>query len=172
MRLMKVCARCGVEFAKPAKWSQRQWSERRFCSRRCAARAMWDDRRARGLAQPYSAMPLCACGCGRHVRSHACRYIGAHKPVWRDVTRDGYVRVYAPRHPLASKDGLLLEDRKSAHDAGLDVPDGYHVHHVNGDKLDNRIENLEVIPAGEHHRRHIRERGYVENQYGIWPLRC
>lgn len=31
------------------------------------------------------------------------------------------------------------------------------VHHINGNKLDNRIENLEVITRSEHNRRHFFE---------------
>jgi hypothetical protein len=84
---------------------------------------------------------------------------------------NGYVRVWCPGHPAASADGYALEHRKVLLDAGIDIPDGCQVHHLNGDKADNRRENLEVLEAGEHHRRHAAEQGYVVNQYGVWPLR-
>lgn len=34
------------------------------------------------------------------------------------------------------------------------VPDGYHVHHRDGDTLNNDIGNLECLPGSEHHRHH------------------
>lgn len=32
------------------------------------------------------------------------------------------------------------------------------VHHINGDKTDNRIENLEVVNRSEHMKKHPRKR--------------
>jgi len=39
-----------------------------------------------------------------------------------------------------------------------EVPDGHHVHHINGDPLDNRIENLQCLPAGAHFKEHTQDR--------------
>lgn len=38
------------------------------------------------------------------------------------------------------------------------IPDGHHIHHVNGDRSDNRIENLECVCKHEHARRHMAQR--------------
>ena len=73
---------------------------------------------------------------------------------------------------LANVDGYVLEHRKVLYDAGVEVLRGCHVHHVNGDRSDNRLVNLEVKRPRDHIRDHIMERGgFVRNQFGSWPLR-
>jgi len=56
-------------------------------------------------------------------------------------------------------------------DAGIEVPRGYHVHHLNHDKTDNRLSNLAVMSAGEHQSHHYESGAMVTNQYGTFPLR-
>jgi hypothetical protein len=68
---------------------------------------------------------------------------------------DGYVLIYEPDHPLASpKNGTVLEHRMILHDAGVDLQPGLEVHHRNGDRADNRIENLDVVSRENHHQLH------------------
>ena len=38
-----------------------------------------------------------------------------------------------------------------------EIPDGHHIHHIDGDKLNNDIENLECLSASEHLVNHHKE---------------
>lgn len=62
----------------------------------------------------------------------------------------GYQITYAPRHPVADKTGKARVHRMIVYDAGLLVDLSMEVHHVNGIKTDNRLENLQVLTKSEH----------------------
>lgn len=67
------------------------------------------------------------------------------RKVFRSINNDGYVRLYEPDHPNAAKDGWVLEHRKVFADyLGRPLCDDEIPHHKNGDRQDNRIENLEL----------------------------
>lgn len=89
---------------------------------------------------------------------------------YRSVAPNGYVRIYRPGHALANTTGHIYEHRLVLFEAGVDVA-GMEVHHINGDKTDNRIENLAVLTPEEHQKRHLSERGVIRNQFGVWPVK-
>ena len=71
------------------------------------------------------------------------------------ITRYGYVEVYDPAHPNAAPStGWVLEHRKVMADRlGRPLFADENVHHKNGDRTDNRPDNLELWvksqPAGQ-----------------------
>jgi len=77
---------------------------------------------------------------------------------YRRKTKKGYVALYKPDHPSAGIDGLVLEHRYIMENAlGFQLPDSFDVHHINGKKDDNRIENLVVMTHKAHTILHNRK---------------
>jgi len=67
----------------------------------------------------------------------------------------GYVRVYCPMHPKANTWGYVYEHRLIMEGViGRHLKKGEIVHHKNGKRWDNRLENLEVMTAVEHGKLH------------------
>ena len=54
-----------------------------------------------------------------------------------------------------NKLGLSHRAIWSAHNTGVYIPKGWCVHHITGDRLDNRIQNLQLMPRDYHQSLHM-----------------
>jgi hypothetical protein len=99
---------------------------------------------------------------GRHGRQATGEGNGRWNASAKRITSEGYVAVRVPvDHPHAWGPVTLKRFRYAYEHVvvmmkhlGRAMVDGEVVHHKNGDRTDNRLDNLELMTAGEHQRYH------------------
>jgi hypothetical protein len=127
----------------------------------------------------------CACGCGQKrsrldrfgkQRLYICghggrRFTSEYSPgrrfqngeagekshTWnggRGVTWRGYIRVNIGPYKRELEHRVVMERF-----LGRKLTKTEHVHHKNGDKTDNRLENLELLDESSHHKLHAPKKG-------------
>ena len=70
-------------------------------------------------------------------------------------TTQGYIQLYIPEHPMASRSGYILEHRfVISQKIARILKSNEIVHHINGVKDDNRVENLTLTAKVSHNNFH------------------
>ena len=130
--------------------------KRRFCSKKCADKAVRIKVAPRSCAvcetifTPPNAKQRDQKNCSRSCSNKAN---GLAKRQVRTKSGKGYWQVYRPGHPMAMSTGYVLEHRfVMSEQLGRALLQSEVVHHRNGVKTDNRLENLEVLPKQDHDR--------------------
>lgn len=162
---MKECIECGNNLTG---------NQTKFCSKRCRDRNY--DKRHKNH---HKVCPECGVEfMGRKDQvycSNSCSaaygnrlYTGEKAKNWkggRIIRKDGYVMIYTPDSPVAHKDGYAYEHRLVANEKyPFTLPSSFPAHHLNGDRSDNRPENIQVRGS---QGRHLKEYHLKEGSPGF-----
>jgi hypothetical protein len=148
-RVEVKCSWCG----KPLKItpSRAKLAEHHFCENNFKCYGKWQSVNCRGINNRSYGKPK------KKGKENRCWKGG------RNVRADGYITIYCPKHPNLKHSRYALEHRlvMEKH-LGRYLQPWEIVHHKNGIKDDNRIENLKLLPGNEHNKK-VQE-VYIENE--------
>ncbi len=154
-----VCRACGDHY----RVAQHRVGITKYCSKRCQAdakrnRSSWN----KGQKLPYEVWNAGQKGIyseSTKMLMRLAKFGSANN--WQGGRRNvrGYIMVYSPAHPNRNANKCVYEHRLVMEQSlGRHLLPSEVVHHKNGIKDDNRIENLELFTSnGEHCKGHGRK---------------
>ena len=109
---------------------------------------------------------------GKHLSEKTKKKIGdsmkgSLHPQWKGGkirTSSGYIFIYAPMSEMVNRQGYVLEHRLvMSQKIKRSLKKEEIVHHINGIRDDNRIENLVITTTSKHIARHNSERVWSDS---------
>lgn len=155
---MQPCLRCGADFYVQLGFL----GKRQFCSKKCHDESQRKNVEVScdGCGKSVSFRPskvggnkkFCTNSCYRKYQARNLKNVAGRehngKPI--RVDKSGYYQIWEPGHPRGFR-GWVLEHRWVVEqNIGRFLERGEDVHHINGNKTDNLLRNLEVMSHKAH----------------------
>lgn len=147
--LTKTCRFCNKEMKSTDFISEKRFHQHQFCNKDCYFAF-------RKLSEYETLIcPACKKEFKKEKRKHAvycsetCVYNGRQRKVGHTFLKEGYVMLCL-EHGWVAQHRHVMEQfiGRPLHSTEL-------VHHINGNRQDNRIENLQLVTKSEHGKIHV-----------------
>jgi hypothetical protein len=98
------------------------------------------------------------------IKSHTGKTSCASKG-GKITTIKGYIQIWMPDHPNSNKTGYVFEHRLiMSNYINRPLNENEDVHHINGNKSDNRIENLKLMTKSDHTKTHENKDKHIRDK--------
>lgn len=146
--MIKKCLICNKDFiCRPVNFYN---GRAKFCSNKCKNEFMKSCKFALGRKLSNETKEKISI-------SRKGKYCSSNHPRWKGgrVIQKGYVFVKMPDYPSANKGGYVREHRLVMEKyLGRYLEPEERIHHLNGNKQDNRIENLQLFKNNSEHSKY------------------
>lgn len=133
---------CGKHYARVRRYGNPETVKHvRYQNGRCVAKISKDNR----CRKAAYAKELCSM---HYQRLRKNGYFESYKQTERNPKN--YIALYRPNHPNSNQNGYIAEHRLIMSESlGRPLYEDENVHHINGNRHDNRIENLELWSSAQ-----------------------
>ena len=136
--MTKVCKICGKEFVKSIKEAYWRFNLRKFCSQVCYHKSEDSQK-------------------GKYQKGHIGMALEKN-PAWkggRRIDEKGYVRISVGKKKWRYEHRLVVEKHIKR-----PLKKEEHIHHIDGNKSNNHISNLLLLPSAAEHSRFFHNQGH------------